>query len=502
MYGLNLLKLFSDNLGDYSKVQFKLYNTTDGYWVTANSDDNGNYLVSGHAEREDDASVLTPGSSGHLFLKGLEDDIYRVTEINTDANYTLLGNFITMEIRAKESGKICGTCGKSELTAEAFENDNAKDMNDDNGSASAIVPIHVMNTRGYRLPKTGDAGTTLLAAGGITLAVFSSAAFILLLVFKKKIILTIKKAKQASPPVLKLTGGLRFIKETFMHKKRILLHVLFLVLFLIGIGAAAYPAFGNWYTEQKRSVVLTEYEKALAKIEDADLTDAFKQAEIYNDALFTGEIDEKERPDYGELLCTTEDGIMGYVEIPAIQIRLPIYHGCTENELSKGAGHLPSSSLPVGGKSTHAVLAAHSGRADSKMFTDLDQVKEGDLVYLYVLNKTLTYEVDKITVTTPDDTDAIQIIDGEDLLTLLTCTPYGTNTHRLLVRGHRIFPDETLSTSKPSEAKPEHPDTAVHRSTWTNEYRNGLTEGLLFALLILLISVFLYGIIRLKAKRS
>lgn len=287
-----------------------------------------------------------------------------------------------------------------------------------------------------------------------------------------------------------------------MHKKRILLHVLFLVLFLIGIGAAAYPAFGNWYAEQKRSVVLTEYEKALAKIEDADLTDAFKQAEIYNDALFTGKTDEKERPDYGELLCTTEDGIMGYVEIPAIQIRLPIYHGCTENELSKGAGHLPSSSLPVGGKSTHAVLAAHSGRADSKMFTDLDQVKEGDLVYLYVLNKTLTYEVDKITVTTPDDTDAIQIIDGEDLLTLLTCTPYGTNTHRLLVRGHRIFPDETLSTSKPSEAKPEHPDTAVHRSTWTNEYRNGLTEGLLFALLILLISVFLYGIIRLKAKRS
>ena len=287
-----------------------------------------------------------------------------------------------------------------------------------------------------------------------------------------------------------------------MHKKRILLHVLFLVLFLIGIGAAAYPAFGNWYTEQKRSVVLTEYEKALAKIKDADLTDTFKQAEIYNDALFTGETDEEERPDYGELLCTTEDGIMGYVEISSIQIRLPIYHGCTENELSKGAGHLPSSSLPVGGKSTHAVLAAHSGRADSKMFTDLDQVKEGDLVYLYVLHKTLTYEVDKITVTTPDDTDAIQIIDGEDLLTLLTCTPYGTNTHRLLVRGHRIFPVETLSTSKPSEAKPEHTDTAVHRSTWTNEYRNGLTEGLLFALLILLISVFLYGIIRLKAKRS
>ena len=287
-----------------------------------------------------------------------------------------------------------------------------------------------------------------------------------------------------------------------MHKKRILLHVLFLVLFLIGIGAAAYPAFGNWYTEQKRSVVLTEYEKALAKIEDADLTDAFKQAEIYNDALFTGETDEEERPDYGELLCTTEDGIMGYVEIPAIQIRLPIYHGCTENELSKGAGHLPSSSLPVGGKSTHAVLAAHSGRADSKMFTDLDQVKEGDLVYLYVLNKTLTYEVNKITVTTPDDTDAIQIIDGKDLLTLLTCTPYGTNTHRLLVRGHRIFPDETRSASNSSEEKPEHTDTVVHRSTWTNEYRNGLTEGLLFALLTLLISVFLYGIIRLKAKRS
>ena len=287
-----------------------------------------------------------------------------------------------------------------------------------------------------------------------------------------------------------------------MHKKQILLHVLFLVLFLIGIGAAAYPAFGNWYAEQKRSVVLTEYEKALAKIDDADLIDALKQAEIYNDALFTGETDEEECPNYGELLCTTEDGIMGYVEIPSIQIRLPIYHGCTENELSKGAGHLPSSSLPVGGKSTHAVLAAHSGRADSKMFTDLDQVKEGNLIYLYVLNKTLTYEVDQMTVTTPDDTDAIQIIDGEDLLTLLTCTPYGTNTHRLLVHGHRISPDKTRSASNSSEAKPKHNDMAVHRSTWANEYRNGLTEGLLFALLILLISVFLYGIIRLKNKLS
>ena len=111
--------------------------------------------------------------------------------------------------------------------------------------------------------------------------------------------------------------------------------------------------------------------------------------------------------------------------------------------------------------------------------------------------------INQITVTTPDDTDAIQIIDGEDLLTLLTCTPYGTNTHRLLVRGHRIFLDETLSaSSNSSEEKPERADTAVHQSTWANEYRNGLTEGLLFALLILLISVFLYGIIRMKAKRS
>ena len=193
---------------------------------------------------------------------------------------------------------------------------------------------------------------------------------------------------------------------------------------------------------------------------------------------------------------------MGYVEIPSIQIRLPIYHGCTENELSKSAGHLPSSSLPVGGKSTHAVLAAHSGRADSKMFTDLDQVKEGDLVYLYVLNKTLTYEVDQTTVTTPDDTDAIQIIDGKDLLTLLTCTPYGTNTHRLLVRGHRIFPDETLSTSKPSEESPSTPTRLFTDLHGRMNTETGLRKDCFFALLILLISVFLYGIIRLKAKRS
>ena len=281
------------------------------------------------------------------------------------------------------------------------------------------------------------------------------------------------------------------------------------VLFLTALGLTLYPLISNYVNQKYASEIQTAYQELIQQTDDSVLQEAKQRAVSYNLAITPGTADayseeslSSAAENYDNQLDIAGNGIMGYVEIPSIQIRLPIYHGCTENEFSKGAGHLPSSSLPVGGRSTHAVLAAHSGRADSKMFTDLDQVKEGDLVYLYVLNKTLTYEVDKITVTTPFDTDAIQIIDGEDLLTLLTCTPYGTNTHRLLVRGHRIFPDETRSASNSSEEKPEHTDTAVHRSTWTNEYRNGLTEGLLFALLILLISVFLYGIIRLKTKRS
>ena len=246
------------------------------------------------------------------------------------------------------------------------------------------------------------------------------------------------------------------------------------VLFLTALGLTLYPLVSNYVNQKYASEIQTAYQELIQQTDDSVLQEAKQRAVSYNLAITPGTADayseeslSSAAENYDNQLDIAGNGIMGYVEIPSIQIRLPIYHGCTENELSKGAGHLPSSSLPVGGKSTHAVLAAHSGRADSKMFTDLDQVKEGDLVYLYVLNKTLTYEVDQITITTPDDTDAIQIIDGKDLLTLLTCTPYGTNTHRLLVRGHRIFPDETRSASNSSEEKPEHTDTVVHRSFLT-----------------------------------
>ena len=167
------------------------------------------------------------------------------------------------------------------------------------------------------------------------------------------------------------------------------------------------------------------------------------------------------------------------VEIPAIDVELPVYHGISEDVLQKGAGHMPGTSLPVGSESTHAVISAHSGLPAARLFTDLDKLEEGDLFYIHVLGETLCYEIDQIVVTIPSDTEAIQIEKGQDYVTLLTCTPYGVNTHRLLVRGRRT---EIPETPQAISDEPEQPERA---STWTEKYLQGIAFGMAGAALLI-----------------
>ncbi len=249
-----------------------------------------------------------------------------------------------------------------------------------------------------------------------------------------------------------------------MKKKFLFPFLCFILLLLIGIGLMLYPLISNWYGERVRSTVEVQYNEAIAKLEDESIREAFRAAQEYNESLYSVQLDPAAAVDeYDSLLNLSGNGIMGYVEIPVIDVNLPIYHTVAESSLQKGAGHMPGTSLPIGGKSTHAVISAHSGMSDARMFTDLDKVQKGDLILLHVLGDTLAYAVDTITVTDPADIEAIEIRQDKDLVTLVTCTPYSVNTHRLLVRGHRIELTEEEITEETKATEPE-------ASTWMEKY--------------------------------
>ena len=256
-----------------------------------------------------------------------------------------------------------------------------------------------------------------------------------------------------------------------MKKKFLFPFLCFILLLLIGIGLMLYPLISNWYGERVRSTVEVQYNEAIAKLEDESIREAFRAAQAYNESLYSVQLDpERAVDDYNSLLNLSGNGIMGYVEIPVIEVNLPIYHTVAESSLQKGAGHMPGTSLPIGGKSTHAVISAHSGMSDARMFTDLDKLQEGDLILLHVLGNTLAYAADTITVTDPADIEAIEIRQDEDLVTLVTCAPYGVNTHRLLVRGHRIELTE-------EELDEEIAVVEQETSTWMEKYIEGIFFG-------------------------
>ena len=233
-----------------------------------------------------------------------------------------------------------------------------------------------------------------------------------------------------------------------------------------------YPLIGELMSEKYHSDVETTYTAAIEDTTDAELTAQRKAAEQYNAMLSGAAITEggASAPPLAYAEQLTVGGVMAYVDIPKINVYLPVQHGTGAETLEKSVGHVVGTSLPVGGSSTHAVLSAHSGMASSKLFSDIDQLELGDNFYVYVLGDTLAYEVDSINTVLPTDTSLLQIEDGKDLVTLVTCTPFGVNTHRLLVRGHRVpyVPEQeaTAAAEKPAA------------SSWTRHYLTGLGIGL------------------------
>lgn len=264
---------------------------------------------------------------------------------------------------------------------------------------------------------------------------------------------------------------------------------------LLAAGLILYPILGNALAEKNKSLVMTEYSRAVEEMTDTRVAEMLAAAEAYNAALspisVSGDgayslsgltVAQKE---YDEILAVNESGIMGQLEIPKLDIRLPIYHGTDGSTLEKGVGHLLGSSFPVGGEGTHAVLTGHSGLSREKMLTDLEKMKIGDRFFLHVLDRTRAYEVRDIFTVLPDDTSHLGIQQDEDMCTLITCTPYGVNTHRLLVQGYRVPYEPEVVSAATAEATGENSRV----SSWQQQYFDGIYYGVILADTIVLIWV-------------
>lgn len=218
--------------------------------------------------------------------------------------------------------------------------------------------------------------------------------------------------------------------------------VILIIVFLIGLSLLLYPAFSDWWNSMHQSRAIAGYAEMVAGLDED------KYAELWDDAqAFNAEVNsrpnayvlsDEQEAKYNELLNVGGNGVMGYIEISKIGVSLPIYHGVDEAVLQVAVGHIDWSSLPIGGEGSHAVLSGHRGLPSAKLFTDLDRLEVGDTFVMRILDEVLTYEVDAINIVTPDDTSHLHPVNGKDYCTLVTCTPYGINSHRLLVRGHRI----------------------------------------------------------------
>ena len=282
-------------------------------------------------------------------------------------------------------------------------------------------------------------------------------------------------------------------------KKKVITICVAVVAFLIALGITVYPLISTWYNNRHQSQIHTQYQEKVEQVDNTALQEAKALAVAYNQTILPGAQDEDSFSNeallnaveqYSELLNLAGDGIMGYVEIPTIGVNLPIYHGTNNSTLERGVGHLLGSSLPVGGESTHSVLTAHSGMASQKMFSDLDRMKIGDVFYLDVLGERLAYQVDQIKTVLPYDTTYLQTEIGSDFCTLVTCTPFGVNTHRLLVRGTRI-PYEEAEVIVEEKLETEEPV----KSTWEQQYLQGIIIGV-SAVVILGLGIMVFCIVR------
>lgn len=263
-------------------------------------------------------------------------------------------------------------------------------------------------------------------------------------------------------------------------KRKTVTIALAVLAFLIALGLTLYPLIASKYNAAHQSAIRADYQQLVEQKDDTEKERMRELARQYNEALKPGVTEAYSQDlllwaseDYADQLNIAGNGIMGYVVIPNIEVNLPIFHGTADGTLAKGVGHLLGSSLPVGGTGTHTVLTGHSGMANQKIFSDLPDLKIGDVFYLDVLGERLAYEVQEINTVLPYDTSLLEIEPEEDLCTLVTCTPYGVNTHRLLVRGSRIpyvehSEEETITTEIPTV-----------KSTWEQQYVKGLGVGIL-----------------------
>ena len=273
--------------------------------------------------------------------------------------------------------------------------------------------------------------------------------------------------------------------------------IIFGLMFLIGFGILVYPTVADQWNTYRQSRLISSYENTIEEMEPEDFTAEWEKARSFNGTLtqnsiygdvFGGEDQKLEETEYWQVLNVGGDGVMGYLSIPKINIKLSIYHGTSAQVLQTGVGHLNGTKLPIGGESTHSVLAAHRGLPSARLFTDIDQLEKGDKFYIHVLDETLAYQVDQILdMVDKDDTEtlekALQIEEGKDQVTLFTCTPYGVNSHRLLVRGTRV----------PYEGEEEVSSTPVDTMLQAvqNYYMLYLILGLSVTLLIILLLKFL-----------
>ena len=278
------------------------------------------------------------------------------------------------------------------------------------------------------------------------------------------------------------------------------------LIFIIGLGIMLYPIISNLYIEHHQGNIIDEYNKTVESMPDDTLEKEREKAEGYNKMLtgnmiitdpFDPEAQKKleENSDYYNILNIGNDNIIGYIKIPKINVSLPIYHGTSEDVLKRGVGHLQNTSFPIGGEGTHAVLSGHTGLSSAKLFTDLDKLEEGELFFIEVLGEKLAYKIDQIKIVEPSETSDLVIKSGEDYVTLVTCTPYGINSHRLLVRGTRIPYTEDVE----KEAKNE--ENSKVKSTWSYEYFKELAVGL-GGLSILGVILIIIVLIKKKGRRK
>ncbi len=288
-------------------------------------------------------------------------------------------------------------------------------------------------------------------------------------------------------------------------KKRSRLPVIIalILILLCGIGLLVYPAVSEWYYNMNKAEILTEYHEEIKNLDDSAKKAALEEARKYNERLLTpiqyADDLEKLTEGYEDILNVNGRGLIGYVSIPVIKVNLPIYHGTSEAVLAAGVGHMKTSSFPIGGLGTHSAISAHTGTAQQRLFSDLEMVKLGDMFFITVLDETLAYEVDDISVVLPADVTNLKIDKYKDQVTLVTCTPYGVNSHRLLVRGRRVeMPKEE---AEEIIAKTEPTSTG---NTWAMRYLVWALIGIGISIAFFMIFLLVFKMLerKKKAKKS